>query len=802
MASLRRHRRGGIAEAEDDYDDDDVHDDGSGTASPDIDDTATEQEEEEEDEEEEDYRLHLGLHSMTAKGIQHLCSELLEIKKASEQDFRANVYLSYLSFIRMLQEAGDLDKDVHRLKHQVIAHSRMIQHVSSNCCLLLAGSKDEDEADMGHDDEELELELELDVLLSEHRMEEALELLQRQQGGCTANDAALSARKARVADRLASVAGNPRTPRPELLKALSGLCRLGDPERANHLLFSSYRSASVEGLSSQQAAAGHYIKDLARMVFSSIADASRCFVALHGHPSPYTPQLRRWAREEMEDFSAAFSEYVRSMPPSPSLALALEAAACAVSYSSLLRPLGIASEQDVAGLMAPCIREVLDAYGRHLKEVVRLLVASDASWVLGRFLLMPAQAAAAAGEHRYCLLTASGRKFVTLVQEVVDGVACPLQSLGLGMDDDAAQLVADLFREYVRSIIDLLEEELIIPSFPNKKEAADDDEQQYMWQLSVLVNCSTLVSLLPTMAWTASAQRQVGSLIKEAAGQVWSCFCQQFIRGTMAMAALPAPPHQVAEEGGTPPAAAPPEMMPSLAFQAVFLRVRRLKDAYGGGILSGDDGTMKELLQELMEALISWLSSNPPESWIGHGAQAQLDVHFLLEIAQLGGFDITASARELLRRAAAAAENGGEEGWAADAAKHAVHQVLLLQQQQQNMTTSSASLNEEEEGGEEAAVAEDATEEFESEFDDMPSSRDSAAAHQGYEDAKSSDEFVSIEEADEEKHSMLMLTVGCDDSDSRRRRQATPVPVTAAAPPRARRSRKKAAAGSSRPRWQ
>ena len=56
---------------------------------------------------------------------------------------------------------------------------------------------------------------------------------------------------------------------------------------------------------------------------------------------------------------------------------------------------------------------------------------------------------------------------MTLVQEVVDGVACPLQSLGLGMDGDAAQLVADLFREYVRSILDLLlleeeEEELVI----------------------------------------------------------------------------------------------------------------------------------------------------------------------------------------------------------------------------------------------------------------------------------------------------------------------------------------------------
>jgi len=67
MASLRRHRRGGIAEAED-YDD---GDDGSSGTAPDID-TATEQEEEEdqeeEEEEEEHYLLHhLGLHSMTAK---------------------------------------------------------------------------------------------------------------------------------------------------------------------------------------------------------------------------------------------------------------------------------------------------------------------------------------------------------------------------------------------------------------------------------------------------------------------------------------------------------------------------------------------------------------------------------------------------------------------------------------------------------------------------------------------------------------------------------------------------------------
>jgi len=793
MASLRRHRRG-IAEVED-YDD-------SGTAGEDTD-TATDEEEdddddEEEEEEEEGHRLHLGLHSMTAKGIQHLCSELLEIKKASEQDLRANTYLSYLSFVRMFHEAGDLDMHVHRLKRQVMAHRQLIQHLSSNC----GGGGLDDEGGEGsgakgqEPDMEMDMdvdvddwELELDVLLSEHRMEQALELVlgQRmvpQQG------------KARVAERLASVAGNPRTPRPELLRALSGLCKLGEAERANQLLFNWHwhRASVVQGIH------GCYIKELARKVFSSIVQASRSFVALHGHPSPYTPQLLRWAREEMEDFSVAFSEYVRSSQQAgQSLALALEAAECAISYSSLLRPLGTIFEEDVGGLMAPCIREALATYARHLKEVVRLLVASD-DWVLGRFLMPPLFAAAAAaaagvaddddGHRRYCLLTASGRKFVTLVGEVVDDVARPLRRV-LGMDDSAAvQLVADLFEEYVTH-------SMIIP---NPKTKSSKQQQQDHQHISVLINCTTLVSLLPTIgAWSASAQRQVGGLIKEAAGQVWSCFCHRFIRDTMAYSASASSPPQGQGQGQ-----GQGQMMPSLAFQVVFLRVRRLKDAYGA-ILGGDDGTMKKLLQELMEEVISWLSTKPPDSWIGHGAQAQLDVHFLLEIARLGGFDITASALDLLRKAQQddVEADDGEGPWAADAARHAV-QVLLLQ----NMNSNGDA--EEEEGGNGDAAAVDASEEFESESDVMASGKSAAGDDDddGTASRKSSDEFISIEDDDGDK-----LILGSEqaapqnpanDDDSRRRRQAAN-PLAAAEKddaPRGR-SRKKAAAAStsSRPRW-
>ncbi|CAO2164809.1 unnamed protein product [Urochloa humidicola] len=733
--AMRRHRRG-IADQGEDYDDR-----SSGTTLPDDTDTGTDEEEEEE----EDHHRpnHLGLHSMTAKGIQHLCSELLEIKKASEQDLRANVYLSYLSFIRMFQEAGDLDKDVHRLKRQVVAQRRLIQNLlSSNCGGLLCSSPthyysnkddDEEEADMDVDEEVVELE----VLLSEHRMEQAVELVVQKQWG-------KQQQQQQVAERLVSVGSNPRTPRAELLRALSGLCKLGEPERANRLLFSWHHNRALQLVSSSSSESG---KDLARMVFSSIAGASRSLVALHGGHHPYTPQLLRWASEEMlEDLFMSACVRRSSALPSQSqenkLRFLLEAAECAASYATSLLPLPL----DVGGHMAPCILEALPTYARQLKEVVRLLVASDADQTLGRFRRPVIPVAHPDDddeehEHYYCLLTASGRKLVTLLQEVVGDVACPLQRLG--MESAAVQLVADLFGEYLSSVLQA------------------SPKQQHTWQVSVLINCTTLASLLPTIwpSGPAAQLEQVGSLIKEAAVQVWTGFCQQFIRDTMV-----APCSRPEEEGA-----------PSACLQVVFLRVRRLKEAYGA-ILGGGDGTMRALLRELMEAVISWLSTNPPESW-AHAAshQAQLDVHFLLEIARLGGVDVTASALGLL--AETTDDIIVDSAWAAaHAASHAAQ--LLLRHNAPH-------------GGETQAAA---AEESESSNGDMAST-------------KSSDEFISIEEDEDEQGLVLPAhqaapqhsenTSSIHEDDSRR-------PPAAAPTSRGRGRRKKPAAlttTSSRPRW-
>ncbi|KAI4970527.1 hypothetical protein ZWY2020_001441 [Hordeum vulgare] len=265
----------------------------------------------------------------------------------------------------------------------------------------------------------------------------------------------LSARRARVAERFAALADNRRTPRHELLKALSGLCSLGDAQRANHLLFKFY----------------------------SPGGALRCV-------------------EELSSSSHKTKAGDR-------LALATEAASCAVSYSSMLST--VVSSEDVKALIRPCMEE-----------------------------------------------------------EVVEDVS-PLLRLRLGMQSSVLQLLAKLFRDYMHSILAV---------------DAVDQQQQYMWQLSFLINCTTLVSLFPIIAhgvfkFKSKNQESPSQMepelhgltmfIKEASGQVWTHFCQQFIRDiTSTLNNKPT----LTTTSFLP-------MMPCSAFQTVFLRVRQLSDLYG-----------------------------------------------------------------------------------------------------------------------------------------------------------------------------------------------------------------------------
>jgi hypothetical protein len=90
-------------------------------------------------------------------------------------------------------------------------------------------------------------------------------------------------------------------------------------------------------------------------------------------------------------------------------------------------------------------------------------------------------------------------------QEVVEDVAWPLHSLGIGTNDSVGlQLVAELFREYMHSIVELIPRKeaaaLQLKDLLQLQDEANGGDERYTWQLAVLINCTTLVSLFPTMA--------------------------------------------------------------------------------------------------------------------------------------------------------------------------------------------------------------------------------------------------------------------------------------------------------------
>uniref|UniRef100_J3MVG1 Exocyst component Exo84 C-terminal domain-containing protein n=2 Tax=Oryza brachyantha TaxID=4533 RepID=J3MVG1_ORYBR len=662
----------------------------------------------------------------------------------------------------MFEEAGgDKEKDaINDLKQHAMAQKKLIQDVrnslyySSAVALDELGDSDAIATD-GEDDiinptASSSLSL-LDDLLLEKRMEQAVEILEQELQRMQESDvvaaasrmSAVLARKASVADRLASVAEHPRTPRPELLRALTGLCRLGEKRRANGLLLGFYR-ASVrrrvdESLRLKQPGNGKhsYLMHIVRTVLSTVVEASRSAALLQLQPSA---EMERWAREEMEDLGVAIREFIfMAAAPSSKLALTLEAARCALDYVPLLDR---HQAEYLREVLAQCMEEALAMYAGHLREVIRLLASDGASMVLGRFLVsgvLRTRKHPEMEELSCCLLTTSGRKVATLMQDVVEDVS-PLLGLGTGMTSlSLLQLLAELLREYMLQLLAVA------------AAAANDD----MTMVSVLINCTTLLSLFPLVArriftaTSAAASQQEdfdfppsqafdGLIlsIKEAAGQVWTCFCHHFIRHTVVMSSNPL---LHIRSNSTHAFDA---IMPSSAFQVFFLRVRQLNGTYGA-ILTGEDGTMKKLLQELMEAMMLCLSDNL-DSWIHQAShvvpqdtllqQIQLDVHFLLEVAQFGGFssdDFRNAALCLLRKAQELApscslEQQQEEGWAADAARHAV-QVLMGSQAQQN-SCSTVSLQEGEAGDE--------------------TQPDASSQHQvgACSDGKSSDEFVSLED--------------------------------------------------------
>lgn len=682
------------------------------------------------------------LESMTGKGIKHLCSELLELKKTSDEDFQRNVYSNYSTFIRIFEEAGSVETDLMELKQHVLTQRKLVSDLINSFNLEILsdsmvneaeGTEDLDSCSPDRFGTDMYGTLDtLDILLSEKQLEEALIVLEvenktLQEIGkedllspvIMSYISAISDRRDRIIEQFACLAGHPRVAEPELQKALSGLCRLGESQQANFLLLKHYHSHLANYMKelecSERDLHAMNIRELAKIVFSVISQAARSFVMLHGEVSPCTSELMQWAGEEIKMFNDKFDKYLRSISElSGGLYLAVDAVNTAFSLSSSLKTRGVFLQPDLMKLIRPCVEEVLQMHVNRFRNVVRIWTTTD-TWVLGKFFLPgKLRNKTSLADIEYCLLSSSGRKFITLMQVIVDDTS---SLVNLQMESPILQGLADLFNEYMHALQ---------RAIPDRENAVENGFQiissahALTQQLSLLVNSMNLVDLFSVIAASVyedtkplnnvpflelaghSSWKELDALIlsvQEAADQLWCYFCHQFVSEVMSTGQHESTPSLESCAHGQWVPSLKEDQMPSFAFQALFQRLRQLEDL-SKSIFIGKDGLVHKLLKDLMEAVIVWLSNNqefwentekcPDTQKLSFVEQVRLDIHFLVEIAQLKGYcsvDLMATAMNIIAQlsgTSAALESDSnsavpDDRWTSNAAKLAIEKLLAVQ---------------------------------------------------------------------------------------------------------------------------
>ncbi|XP_028765490.1 uncharacterized protein LOC114723476 [Neltuma alba] len=310
------------------------------------------------------------------------------------------------------------------------------------------------------------------------------------------------------------------------------------------------------------------------------------------------------------------------------------------------------------------MEEVLLLHINQFKKVIAIFSASD-HWVLQRYLVsglfgVGSPSRPVGQQPEYCLLTSSGRKFMTLLQQAIVEDISPLT--GLKMGSSVISGLTKLFSEYVT----ILERALTYDTGVIEKDTFRiKPAESVSQQVSILANLSTLVQFLSIMAERVfrstvdigsnsvenhSVAYQHAELddfvlsIEESSNKLRHQFCQQFIFRVLS----PHRSHEItlaAHDKEQCDANTIPNLMPSGVLQFLFLEMRKLEQLAEGNVLEVD--WLTDLLREMMESIFIWVSQNKnilgsaeenTSSEHDDPKQFVLDVQFLMEIAMYGGY--------------------------------------------------------------------------------------------------------------------------------------------------------------------
>ncbi|KAK6780676.1 hypothetical protein RDI58_022860 [Solanum bulbocastanum] len=605
-----------------------------------------------------DFDADTELQSMTAKGITHLCSELLELKRESEEDFQKIIFTNYSVFIGIFEGTKNLESDLLQLKYQVAKQKGLIKDLTNGAFLKFLEEEDT-ESNLedsltdytslssiidAHTNEVSEI---LDDLLSEHRLDEAISFLEKEaeffkDSQLTENpltdelmwyNSKISEKTSMIADQLTAVAKNPRVSAPELQKALVGLHRIGERDLATELLFKYYQSRIADGTDDMFFSKAYthelYLREVSKFLFSMISQAAKSFTHLHGENSSYESELHRWVMEQTAVFSVCFNNYVISIvEPSTGLSTAVEAVQSTMAYCSLLEAQGIELQSSLIEHIRPCMQEVLHIHVQHFKKVIGIFTSCE-TWVLGRYLvsgiLSPDSYSTNTGQplSEYCLLTNSGRKFITLNQAILEEISPLIQ---LHMEGLLLRGLLDLFTEYTSILESALTNQKEIEEVDSRINMAESVEQQ----VSLISNLSKLAQFFSSMIRRAFCDTNhlefeidnYELFINDNCSRLRSQFCKQLILKSG---------HRC-----SPPPACCTDLQPSISYQELYFALRNLKEHADDTLI--EMKWLKDLFIELMEMMLDTNMDKEETFLILNLKQLTLDIHFLIEIAKWGGY--------------------------------------------------------------------------------------------------------------------------------------------------------------------
>ncbi|THG22414.1 hypothetical protein TEA_021446 [Camellia sinensis var. sinensis] len=434
------------------------------------------------------------------------------------------------------EEVVEVEHELNELRKHISAQGILVQGLMSGVCRELdefnGSSGDIQEAKQNLENCELEVPLlneaeghermfleNVDVLLAEHKVEEALEVLDTEErshpelkrSGDTSSTepssykSAFLKRREMLEDQLVEITEQPSVGILELKKALSGLLKLGKGPWAHQLLLKSYGSHLQNSIKAFlpfcHTYAETYSATLSNLVFSSIALTTKESGLIFGDNPAYTNRVIQWAEREIESFVRLVKE---NAPPSDTI-FALHAASICVqaslSHCSALESQGLRLSKLLLVLLRPYIEEVLELNFRRARRVVLDIAGTDESLQLSPRFASPLSIFATSCDS---LLIHSGMRFIFVAKDIVEQLT-PLVILHFG--GNILTRISQLFDKYADALIRALPGPSEDDNLTELKEAVpfrvETDSEQLALLGTTFTVADELLPMLVSRIWSA-----------------------------------------------------------------------------------------------------------------------------------------------------------------------------------------------------------------------------------------------------------------------------------------------------------